>query len=78
MGRGQPVHGPSGRGLSPPAVAAAPAPPAVGWAIRRFNKLREASADEVAAAISAENGSASWFTRIGKPFLTRQANATIH
>ncbi|MEU8001095.1 aldehyde dehydrogenase [Catellatospora sp. NPDC049111] len=45
--------------------------------IRRFNKLREARADEVAAAISAENGSAGWFTRAGQPFLTRQANAYL-
>jgi acyl-CoA reductase-like NAD-dependent aldehyde dehydrogenase len=45
--------------------------------IRRFNALREARADEIAAAISAENGSAGWFTRIGQPFLTRQANAYL-
>ena len=40
--------------------------------IRRLNTLREARADEVAAAISAENGSALWFTKMGQPFLTRQ------
>ena len=45
--------------------------------IRRVNALREARADEVAAAISAENGSAGWFTKAGQPFLTRQANAYL-
>jgi aldehyde dehydrogenase (NAD+) len=45
--------------------------------IRRVNALREARADEVAAAISAENGSAGWFTKAGQPFLTRQVNAYL-
>ncbi|PZG23133.1 aldehyde dehydrogenase [Nonomuraea aridisoli] len=45
--------------------------------IRRVNALREARADEVAAAISAENGSAGWFTRAGQPFLTLQVNAYL-
>ncbi|MFK3984670.1 aldehyde dehydrogenase [Micromonospora sp. NPDC050397] len=45
--------------------------------IRRWNKLREARADEIAATISAENGSAGWFTRMGQPFLTRQVNAYL-
>jgi acyl-CoA reductase-like NAD-dependent aldehyde dehydrogenase len=45
--------------------------------IRRLNALREARADEVAAAISAENGSAGWFTKAGQPFLTRQVNAYL-
>ncbi|MGX7681230.1 aldehyde dehydrogenase [Jatrophihabitans sp. DSM 45814] len=45
--------------------------------IRRLNALREARADEVAAAISAENGSALWFTKMGQPFLTRQVTAYI-
>jgi aldehyde dehydrogenase (NAD+) len=38
--------------------------------IRRLNSLREERADEVAAVISAENGSALWFTKRGQPFLT--------
>jgi acyl-CoA reductase-like NAD-dependent aldehyde dehydrogenase len=45
--------------------------------IRRLNALREARADEVAATISAENGSAGWFTKAGQPFLTRQVNAYL-
>ncbi|MEH1164264.1 aldehyde dehydrogenase [Micromonospora sp. CPCC 205539] len=45
--------------------------------IQRLNDLREARADEVAAAISAENGSALWFTRMGQPFLTRQVTAYL-
>jgi acyl-CoA reductase-like NAD-dependent aldehyde dehydrogenase len=45
--------------------------------IRRLNSLREARADEVAAAISEENGSALWFTRMGQPFLTRQVNSYL-
>jgi acyl-CoA reductase-like NAD-dependent aldehyde dehydrogenase len=45
--------------------------------IRRVNALREARADEIAAAISAENGSALWFTKLGQPFLTRQVNAYL-
>ncbi|TDD57022.1 aldehyde dehydrogenase [Nonomuraea terrae] len=45
--------------------------------IRRLNALREARADEVAAAISAENGSAGWFTKAGQPFLTLQVNAYL-
>jgi acyl-CoA reductase-like NAD-dependent aldehyde dehydrogenase len=45
--------------------------------IRRLNVLREARADEVAAAISAENGSALWFTKLGQPFLTRQVAAYL-
>jgi acyl-CoA reductase-like NAD-dependent aldehyde dehydrogenase len=45
--------------------------------IRRLNALREARADEIAAAISAENGSAGWFTKVGQPFLTRQVNAYL-
>ncbi|MEU3983382.1 aldehyde dehydrogenase [Streptomyces sp. NPDC026672] len=43
--------------------------------VRRFNTLREESAAEIAALISAENGSAGWFTLAGQPGLTRQANA---
>jgi aldehyde dehydrogenase (NAD+) len=43
--------------------------------LRRYNELREKRADEVAATISAENGSALWFTRAGQPGLSRQANA---
>jgi aldehyde dehydrogenase (NAD+) len=45
--------------------------------IRRLNTLREARADEVSAAISAENGSALWFTKMGQPFLTRQVTAYL-
>jgi acyl-CoA reductase-like NAD-dependent aldehyde dehydrogenase len=45
--------------------------------IRRLNALREKRADEIAATISAENGSAGWFTKAGQPFLTRQVNAYL-
>ncbi|RSD07809.1 aldehyde dehydrogenase [Amycolatopsis eburnea] len=45
--------------------------------IRRLNALREERADEIAALISAENGSALWFTKAGQPGLTRQANAYL-
>jgi aldehyde dehydrogenase (NAD+) len=45
--------------------------------IRRWNALRETRADEVATAISTENGSALWFTKLGQPFLTRQVNAYL-
>ncbi|MEU7928382.1 aldehyde dehydrogenase [Micromonospora sp. NPDC049107] len=45
--------------------------------IRRYDALRAARADEIAAAISAENGSAGWFTKAGQPFLTRQVNAYL-
>jgi acyl-CoA reductase-like NAD-dependent aldehyde dehydrogenase len=45
--------------------------------IRHLNALREERADEVAAAISAENGSALWFTKMGQPFLTRQVAAYL-
>ncbi|WP_410624413.1 aldehyde dehydrogenase [Amycolatopsis sp. cmx-8-4] len=45
--------------------------------LRRLNALREARADDVAAIISAENGSALWFTRAGQTGLTRQADAYL-
>ncbi|GIH26331.1 hypothetical protein Aph01nite_46410 [Acrocarpospora phusangensis] len=45
--------------------------------IRRYDALRTARADEVAAAISVENGSAGWFTKVGQLFLTRQVNAYL-
>ncbi|MFC0436209.1 aldehyde dehydrogenase [Kutzneria buriramensis] len=45
--------------------------------IRRYNALREARADEIAALITAENGSALWFTRAGQSGLTRQADAFL-
>ncbi|MFD9894442.1 aldehyde dehydrogenase [Amycolatopsis sp. NPDC059027] len=45
--------------------------------IRRLVKLREEHAEEIAALISAENGSALWFTKAGQPGLTRQANAYL-
>ncbi|WP_326953744.1 aldehyde dehydrogenase [Amycolatopsis sp. NBC_01286] len=45
--------------------------------LRKLNALREARADDVAAIISAENGSALWFTRAGQTGLTRQANAYL-
>ncbi|WP_020660118.1 aldehyde dehydrogenase [Amycolatopsis benzoatilytica] len=53
-------------------------PPAERIAVlRRLAALREERADEIAALISAENGSALWFTRAGQPGLTRQANAYL-
>ncbi|MFD9882700.1 aldehyde dehydrogenase [Streptomyces alboflavus] len=45
--------------------------------LRRFNALREEHADEAAHLISSESGSAGWFTRAGRPGLTRQANAYL-
>ncbi|MFF0078295.1 aldehyde dehydrogenase [Streptomyces canus] len=45
--------------------------------LRRLNALREARAEEIAAVITAENGSAGWFTRAGQPGLSRQANAYL-
>ncbi|AZQ74925.1 aldehyde dehydrogenase [Streptomyces luteoverticillatus] len=55
--------------LTPPAERIA--------ALRRFNALREESAEEIARLISLENGSAGWFTRAGQLGLTRQANAYL-
>jgi aldehyde dehydrogenase (NAD+) len=53
-------------------------PPAERIAVlRRLNALRDARRDEVAAIISAENGSAIWFTRAGQAGLTRQAVAYL-
>ncbi|MFF0737943.1 aldehyde dehydrogenase [Streptomyces chartreusis] len=45
--------------------------------IRRYDALRAARADDIAAVISKENGSAGWFTRAGQPFLTRQVNGYL-
>ncbi|MFJ9782955.1 aldehyde dehydrogenase [Amycolatopsis sp. NPDC101161] len=45
--------------------------------LRRLAALREKRADEIAALISAENGSALWFTKAGQPGLGRQANAYL-
>ncbi|WP_410594313.1 aldehyde dehydrogenase [Amycolatopsis sp. lyj-23] len=45
--------------------------------IRKLAALREERADEIAALISAENGSALWFTKAGQPSLTRQADAYL-
>ncbi|GHF37587.1 aldehyde dehydrogenase [Streptomyces morookaense] len=45
--------------------------------VRRLNALREDRAEEIAALISAENGSAGWFTRAGQAGLTRQAAAYL-
>ncbi|QCX80837.1 Geranial dehydrogenase [Streptomyces sp. YIM 121038] len=45
--------------------------------LRRFNALREESAEEIARLISLETGSAGWFTRAGQAGLTRQANAYL-
>jgi acyl-CoA reductase-like NAD-dependent aldehyde dehydrogenase len=45
--------------------------------LRRLNTLREERADDVSAIISAENGSAIWFTRAGQAGLTRQAEAYL-
>ncbi|UUV31972.1 aldehyde dehydrogenase [Amycolatopsis roodepoortensis] len=41
--------------------------------LRRLNALRAARADEIAKLISAENGSALWFTRAGQPGVGRMA-----
>ena len=41
--------------------------------LRRLNALREARAAEIAELISAENGSALWFTRAGQPGVGRLA-----
>ncbi|MFD6219880.1 aldehyde dehydrogenase [Nocardia asteroides] len=43
--------------------------------LRRFDELRAAQADRIAALITAENGSAAWFTTAGQAGLTRQARA---
>ncbi|MGW6794928.1 aldehyde dehydrogenase [Streptomyces chartreusis] len=45
--------------------------------VRRYDALRAARADEIAAVISKENGSAGWFTKAGQPFLTRQVNGYL-
>jgi aldehyde dehydrogenase (NAD+) len=45
--------------------------------IARLNEVREARADDVAEAISVENGSPLWFTRMGQQFLTRQVVAYL-
>ncbi|MFJ5519268.1 aldehyde dehydrogenase [Streptomyces griseoluteus] len=45
--------------------------------VRRYDALRAAHADDVARAISVENGSAGWFTKAGQPFLTRQVKAYL-
>ncbi|WP_372666051.1 aldehyde dehydrogenase [Amycolatopsis kentuckyensis] len=45
--------------------------------LRRLATLREKRADEIAALISAENGSALWFTKAGQPGLCRQATAYL-
>ncbi|MEV6359414.1 aldehyde dehydrogenase [Nocardia asteroides] len=51
-------------------------PPAIRIAtLRRFDELRAAQADRIAALITAENGSAAWFTTAGQAGLTRQARA---
>ncbi|UGT52317.1 aldehyde dehydrogenase [Nocardia asteroides] len=43
--------------------------------LRRFDELRAAQADRIAALITAENGSAAWFTTASQAGLTRQARA---
>ncbi|HEY3463952.1 MAG TPA: aldehyde dehydrogenase [Amycolatopsis sp.] len=45
--------------------------------LRKLAALREDRADEIAALISAENGSALWFTKAGQPGLSRQARAYL-
>ncbi|MFF2557492.1 aldehyde dehydrogenase [Nocardia sp. NPDC058058] len=45
--------------------------------LRGFNALRAEQADRIAELITAENGSAAWFTRAGQAGLTRQANAYL-
>lgn len=46
-------------------------------ALRKFNALREAHAEQIADLMSLEGGSARWFTRAGQSGLTRQANAYL-
>ncbi|MGW4173513.1 aldehyde dehydrogenase [Streptomyces chartreusis] len=45
--------------------------------VRRYDALRAARAEDIAAVISKENGSAGWFTKAGQPFLTRQVNGYL-
>ncbi|MEW1647543.1 aldehyde dehydrogenase [Streptomyces sp. NPDC091219] len=45
--------------------------------VRRLDALRAADAERIAALISAENGSAGWFTLAGQPGLGRQAGAYL-
>ncbi|GAB2508244.1 aldehyde dehydrogenase [Nocardia heshunensis] len=53
-------------------------PPAERIAVlRKFNELREEQAEQIAELITAENGSAAWFTKAGQAGLTRQANAYL-
>lgn len=46
-------------------------------AMRQFNKLREEQGERIAEIITAENGSAAWFTKASQAGLTRQANAYL-
>ncbi|MFE2912969.1 aldehyde dehydrogenase [Kitasatospora indigofera] len=45
--------------------------------LRRFNDLREAHDDELAALVTAENGSATWFTTALQASLTPQFNGYV-
>jgi acyl-CoA reductase-like NAD-dependent aldehyde dehydrogenase len=45
--------------------------------VRRFDRLRVDRADEIAALISAENGSAIWFARAGQQGMGRQVGAFL-
>lgn len=45
--------------------------------LRRLNALREENAEKIATLMSAENGSARWFTRAGQAGLTRQADSYL-
>ncbi|MFF5084274.1 aldehyde dehydrogenase [Actinoplanes sp. NPDC000266] len=45
--------------------------------LRRYNELRESRGEDIAQIISAENGSALWFTRAGQGGLSRQANSYL-
>ncbi|XVU28264.1 aldehyde dehydrogenase [Actinoplanes sp. CA-054009] len=45
--------------------------------LRRYNELRESRGEDIAQIVSAENGSALWFTRAGQGGLTRQANSYL-
>jgi aldehyde dehydrogenase (NAD+) len=45
--------------------------------IRRLDTLRAERAEEIAALITAENGSALWFTRAGQTGMGRQVNAFL-
>ncbi|XVV15438.1 aldehyde dehydrogenase [Actinoplanes sp. CA-131856] len=45
--------------------------------LRRYNELRASRGEDIAQIISAENGSALWFTRAGQGGLSRQATSYL-